>query len=167
MNDTIERPLADAELAEYIRYYEQALLMLDRGEDDDPAEIVSAVDNWVDTWQAERRDAPADEQGPWDDNADFAIAMGIAWGNQLVRRFQWSWIADISDNEATDYAVVSADRALAIYPTSFIKECLDYPDADCTAMLAFNMQIANCLIRAAPASYTNVMSSVRRIIPKR
>ncbi len=54
-----------------------------------------------------------------------------------------------------------------IYATYFIKECLDHTTADCTVMLAFNMQVAGKLTSEPPNAYASVMLSVRRIIPKR
>ena len=126
IDTSIERRLNEAELNEYDSYYAHGLEMLKVDQDDDPADIVEAVDTWVDEWQDQRRDVAESELGPWDDN-----------------------------------------RSLIIYPTSFIKACLDDPDQDCTAMLAFNMQAEDRLVKAAPGSYTNVMHRVARIIPKR
>ena len=63
--------------------------------------------------------------------------------------------------------MVSPDRAIAVYPTYFIKAFLDDPRMDCTAMLAFNMLAAGKVSGLPPHGYENLIYGVVRIIPKR
>ena len=166
MSNIRERPLDRDELAEFQSYSQKGMELLGVSGATEPAEIVKAIDDFVDNWQNKRRGFLAKLGLRSGDPIETALALGIVWGNQIVRRFDWVWVCVVTeDNER--YAVVSPDRSLAIYATYFIKECLDYTTADCTVLLAFNMQVADKLAHEVPKEYASVMRSVRRIVPKR
>jgi hypothetical protein len=166
MSNIRERPLDRDVLAEFKSYSQKGLDLLGMSGATEPDDLVKAIDDFVDNWQNKRRGFLAKLGLRSGDPIETALALGIVWGNQIVRRFDWSWVCLVTaDGER--YAVVSPDRSLVIYATYFIKECLDYTTADCTVLLAFNMQAANKLAQEAPNEYASVMRSVRRIVPKR
>lgn len=162
-----ERPLTPGEAEGFADYTRRAMTNLALTDQDAaPKEIIQAVENFVERWQEERR-RPFRKlfvKGP--DSTDVALGLGAVWGDQLVREFGWEWTC-VEQNGQDAYAVVSPDRAVAVYPTYFIKACLDDPRVDCTAMLAFNMLAAGKVTGLPPNGYENLMQGVVRIIPKR
>lgn len=130
-----------------------------------PAAIVQAVEDFVDRWQdASRTSDGSAAKRP--DVEDVAFGLGVAWGEQFVREFDWQWIS-LRDGRARYFAVARLDRDLMVYPIDFLRACLTSPDMDCTAMLAFNMLVAK-KVPAMPANgYEDLMRGVRRIVPKR
>jgi hypothetical protein len=166
MNGIRERALDGEELAEFKAFDKLGFELLKIPEGSDSKEIVEAVNAYVDAWQDELRSLLADQTPKARDSVEPALALGIVWGNQIVKAFGWSWVCLVAD-DSERYAVVSPDRSLAVYATYFIKECLDHTTADCTVMLSFNMQHADRFSGEAPNSYTSVMRRVRRIVPKR
>ncbi|CBN59064.1 MULTISPECIES: hypothetical protein [Kamptonema] len=131
-----------------------------------PDAIVQKVDSFVDQWQTEPDSFFKKYFTHKPDPIDVALGLGIVWGNQLVRQFSWEWVC-IQDDGQDWYGVVSPNRSLIIYPTYFIKACLDDSSIDCTAMLSFNMLAANDFSDLPENGYENFMQSVYRIIPKR
>ncbi|WP_428312340.1 hypothetical protein [Hydrocarboniphaga sp.] len=166
MSDISERALDSEELSEFTSFNRMGLQLLGLPEAVEPKDLVKAIDVYVDAWQNKRRGLLAKLMPKTQDPVEVALALGIVWGNQIVKAFGWSWVCVVSEGSER-YAVVSADRSLAIYATYFIKECLDHTTADCTVMLAFNMQAAGTLSEESPYAYASVMRSVRRIVPKR
>lgn len=165
--DMQERSLTEGEEAEFRTRAHNGLTNLGLvGAEPEPKAAVQAVETFVEKWQAERRNPLKKlfRRGP--DPVDVALSLGIIWGDQLVRQFGWEWTCLQTDGQDL-YAVVSPDRSLAVYPTYFIKACLDDPYADCTAMLAFNMLEAGNVGELPAGEYENLMAGVRRIIPKR
>jgi hypothetical protein len=164
MSAISERSLTSEELSEFAAYSRKGMQLLGISEALAPAYVVKAVDTYIGSWQSKRRGLLSRIRSPSGDPVEQSLALGIVWGNQIVRRFQWSWVCVLIDGEER-YGVVSPDRSLVIYATYFVKECLDHSTADCTVMLAFNMQAAGTLAHEAPNQYASVMRSVRRIIP--
>jgi hypothetical protein len=167
MMDMQERPLTEGEQDEFRTRANNGLTNLGlAGTEPEPKAAVQGVETFVEKWQAERRSPLKTlfRRGP--DAVDVALALGAVWGDQLVRQFGWEWTCLQADGQDL-YAVVSPDRSLAVYPTYFIKACLDEPNADCTAMLAFNMLEAGNVGGLPAGGYENLMAGVRRIIPKR
>ncbi len=164
-----ERPLTDKEKTEFATRAAQTFKNL--GFDPNavaPEAAVQAVNDFVDRWQDERHGAFKKLFGrkPGPDSVDVALGLGAVWGDQMVHRFGWEWVC--IQNEGQDsYGVVSPDRSVAVYPAYFLKACLDNPQADCTAMLAFNMLAAGNVSGLPAGGYENLMMGVRRIIPKR
>lgn len=63
-------------------------------------------------------------------------------------------------------AVVSPDRSLIIYPLSFVAQCLEDPDTDCTILLSYNMLDAGNISGMPANGYLSVMDGVHRLVPK-
>jgi hypothetical protein len=162
---TSERKTTPEEEAEFKRYAAAGLKMLGLQGNTEPVELVAAVDSFVDAQQRKPKGFVSKFLNQKQNNTESALALGIVWGNQVVREFGWEWICVTSDGHEY-YVVAPADRSLAIYATYFIKECLDFPTADCTAMLSFNMMLAKSFPPQPAGSYTSVMPAVRRLIPK-
>ena len=100
--------------------------------------LVEAIDEFVDKWQNERRGLSRMFRSRTD-AVEPARGLGVVWGDQIVRHFEWSWICEIRDGEEL-FAVAAPNRSLVIYAPQFIHDCLHNPRIDCTVMLAFNMQ---------------------------
>ena len=130
-----------------------------------PAAIVAAVDAFVDKHQANSRTFFGKLLGSRKNNTETALALGIVWGDQLVRELGWEWTSVMKD-ASLYYVISSPDRSLVVYATYFIKECLDFHTADCTAMLAFNMLREGAFSKQQAGSYTSVMPAVFRLVPK-
>ena len=165
----IERALTPQEQKEISDHASRAFgtlgLTAPQGE---PEAILQAVEDFVDRWQDEKR-RPLKKlfsRGPSPNPTSTSLGLGFLWGNQLVRRFGWVWTR-IQDNGQETFAVVSPDRAIAVYPTQFLRVCLDDPRVDCTIMLAFNMLAAGKVSGVPARSYENLMGGVHRIVPKR
>jgi hypothetical protein len=165
MSDISERPLDDTERVEFEIFGEKGLALLCQQASSDPHVLVDAVDACTYSHQKRNRFFLSRVFRRKTTNIEKALGLGIVWGNQLVRRFGWEWVCLVI-NGVDRYAVVSPDRSLAVYPTYFIKACLDNPYADCTAMLAFNMMDENNVPDQTPGTYLNMMEGVFRIIPR-
>src|SRR5580704_3128235 len=118
-----ERPLSSEEGHELEGYSQSGRRMLRLPNAATPAEIVSAVDGFVDDWP--RRDAAkvAKQLARSDEIIDLSWSLGALWGAQVVHEFNWYWTV-VAAGESERYGVVSADRALAIFPSYFVRECL-------------------------------------------
>jgi len=82
----------------------------------------------------------------------------------MVREFEWSW-TDIRVDGALDVAVVSPERDMAIYPFTFIADCLAKRRI-CTVELSFNMLVGRKGETIFPArSYESVMMHIQHIVP--
>lgn len=161
-----ERPLTQNELKEFADYTDRAMINLGLANSQAaPEAVIQAVETFVDRWQAERRNPLKKLLSRTPDATDVALGLGSVWGNQLVRQFHWEWTC-VKQNGQDLYAVVSPDRSIAVYPTYFIKACLDNPRVDCTIMLAFNMLTAGKVSGLPAQGYENLMQGVRRIVPK-
>ena len=125
-----------------------------------PSELIANLDHCVDEWQAGRRPDPARS-----DEIDSALSLGAVWAEQMIRQFAWEWVVVI-DGDQELYAVATPNRSLVIYPSHFIKACLENPTMDCTVALAFNMLSGGKDPGIPPRSYEDVMASVMRIVPK-
>lgn len=162
-----ERELTAEEKTEFANVAKQARQNLGLPEAAEPAAVVKAVDAFVDAWQTARK-SPIKRMlrrgGP--DPVDVALGLGAIWGDALVGQFGWQWVV-LQENGRDWYAVVSPDRAFAIYPTYFVKACLDNPQADCTALLVYNMLAAGSISGLPASGYVNVMAGVQRVVPKR
>lgn len=162
-----ERPLTPDKLASFAAYTKNAMTHLGLANaEPKPEAAVQAVEDFVDNWQTQKRNPLKKLFGRGPDTVDMALGLGAVWGNQLVRQFGWEWTCT-QQNGQDLYAVVSPDRAVAVYPTYFIKACLDDLRVDCTAMLAFNMLVAGKVSGLPAYGYENLMQGVRRIVPKR
>jgi hypothetical protein len=92
------------------------------------------------------------------------LVLGCLWGAQMVREFGWSW-ADIRIDDVLDVAVVSPARDMAIYPFTFVADCIA-KHCVCTVALSFNMLLERKGETMFPArSYESVMTHIRHIVP--
>jgi hypothetical protein len=130
-----------------------------------PAAVVQSIEDFVDRWQDANRTSEG-AAAKYPDVEDVAFGLGVAWGEQFVREFDWQWIS-LRDGRARYFAVARADRDLVVYPIDFLRACLTSPDMDCTAMLAFNMLVGKKVPAMPPNRYEDLMRGVRRIVPKR
>jgi hypothetical protein len=92
------------------------------------------------------------------------LVLGCLWGAQMVREFGWAW-ADIRVGDGLEVAVVSPDRDMAIYPFTFVADCLAKRRI-CTVELSFNMLIerkGQTIFQ--PKSFENVVMHIQHIIP--
>ena len=160
-----DRPISDEELTQFAHYRQKGLDLLVASPRAAPKQLVQVIDEYVDDWQNKRRGLTGMFR-PRVDAVEPARALGVVWGDQIVRHFEWNWICEIRDGEER-FAVASPNRALVIYSPLFIYDCLHNPRIDCTVMLAFNMQEAGSFAGCEPGDYVDVMSGVRRIVPRR
>jgi hypothetical protein len=162
---TSERPLNAAELSQFEHYRQLGLEILSASASTTPKMLAEAVDEFVDQWQNKKR-GPNGIFRSRTDAVEPARALGVVWGDQIVRHFDWTWICEIRDGEER-FAVVAPNRSLVIYAPQFIHDCLHNPQIDCTVMLAFNMQEAGNFTGCQADEYVDVMSGVHRIVPRR
>lgn len=160
-----DRPLSASEFVEFEQYRQKGQDLLGSSAKAAPKQIVEAIDDYVGEWQSKRRGLLALLR-PRTDAVEPARALGVVWGDQIVRHFDWSWTCEIRGGEER-FAVTSPNRSLIIYAPQFIHDCLHDARIDCTVMLAFNMQEAGNFSGCQPGEYVDVMSGVRRIVPKR
>lgn len=162
-----ERPLTSEEKNEFERYATQARANLGMTDSNiEPNTIVQKLNDFVDQWQQERSNPFKRLLSRKPDPIDVALGLGVVWGDQIVRAFGWEWVCVLQDGQEL-YGVVSPNRTLVIFPTYFLKACLENPKMDCTAMLAFNMLRAGNLPELPPNGYESLMHGVQRIIPKK
>lgn len=170
MGNIQERPLTDEEKAEFETRSSRALKNLGVNAPEASAEsIVQLVDAFVDKWQTggfAPRKSLFSRKPALPDSVDVALGLGAVWGDQIVRKFGWEWTCLQQDGQDL-YCVASQDCGWVIYPTYFLKACLDNPHADCTAMLSFNMLAAGNIPANPANSYENLMGGVQRVVPKR
>src|SRR5687768_18050221 len=120
-----ERPLNAGELSQFERYRRLGLELLGASASTTPKMLVEAIDEFVDKWQNERRGL----SGMFRSRADAvepARGLGVVWGDQIVRHFEWSWICEIRGDEER-FAVAAPNRSLVIYAPQFIYDCLHDP----------------------------------------
>ena len=160
-----DRPLTTDELEQFERYRDTGFEHLGMSGRASPKLIVQAIDEYVLQWQAKNRGFAAMLRSR-PDSVEPARALAVVWGDQIVRHFDWHWTCEVRSSEER-YAVCSANRSLIIYPPQFIHDCMHNPKMDCTVMLAFNMQEAGNFTGCEARAYVDVMSGIRRIVPRR
>ncbi|MDM0113113.1 DUF3806 domain-containing protein [Variovorax sp. J22R133] len=162
---TSERSLTPKEQSRLSSYARIGLQMIGEFEDTRPSAVVAAIDGCVDMLQRKQRGWLARLLNLKSNNTETARALGVTWGDQVVREFGWEWVVVLLDGKRF-FAVTPPDRSLAIYPTEFILECLDAPQADCTVSLSFDMLRSGSIPMQTPLSYTSVMPAIHRLKPK-
>ena len=134
-----------------------ALLGVDL-EADSPQAIMQKVNEAVVDLVFERPTPVAD-----DDNPD--LVLGAMWGAQMARQFQWYWADVVIDDEFNEFAMISPNREMIIFPFSFAAACI-HKQCVCTILLAFNMLLENDRIgEIAPGAYENIMLMIHHIVP--
>ena len=99
---------------------------------------------------------------------DAPLMMGSLWGEAIVSRFKWDWaMVTFRDHDnSVAPAVVSPDRALAIYPLHYLTGCFEDSAVDVTILLAYNLLKAGSIGSVSRRSYRDVMAGVRRLVPR-
>jgi hypothetical protein len=124
---------------------------------DSPANVVAVVDAAIVQIVFGKPD-------PIPEKEEKNLVLGCLWGAQMVREFGWSW-ADIRLGEALDVAVVSPERDMAIYPFTFVADCIAKHRV-CTVALSFNMLLERKGETVfQPMAYENVMMHIQHIVP--
>jgi hypothetical protein len=82
-----------------------------------------------------------------------AVELGVLWAEQLLRITGWEWVELRETNTNTQYAIVSRDRALVLFPTALFLELLGDTDRDNTTLLLFNMIRCGNVPEAEPGEY--------------
>jgi hypothetical protein len=104
------------------------------------------------------------ETHPIPEGEEHDLVLGCLWGAQMIREFGWTW-ADIRIEDALDVAVISPARDMAIYPFTFVAECLA-KRCICSVALSFNMLLERKgEVIFPPKSYESVMTHIRHIVP--
>lgn len=166
MPQLVERKLSSNELKEFSHFSEMGLNILKIDSKNTPPEkIVERVDKYVDKLQKQARNPLTRVFSKKPDTIDTALALGIVWGNQLVRLFHWQWTC-IVDGEQERYGLTSFDRSMIIYPTYFLRSCLEDSRIDCVAALSFNMLVAGSIPKFQENEYMNILEGIHRIVPK-
>ncbi len=166
MPQLVERKLSANELNEFSQFADMGreLLGIDT-KNVPPAQIVEAVDDYVYKLQKKYSNPLIQVISKRPDVIDIALALGIVWGNQLVRLQKWQWTCIVS-TEGESYGVASLNRSMIIYPTYYLKACLEDPRIDCVAALSFNMLAAGSIPKFAENEYKDVLKGVLRIVPR-
>jgi hypothetical protein len=166
MTKYVERKLSNEELREFEFCLNKGYEILGIiGKENTPESIVEKVDKYVDDWQKRKRGILSKITLINSDVIDTALALGIVWGFQVVKVFKWKWVC-IIEGKHEYYGVVSVDRSMVLYPTYFIRSCLENSRADCTAMLSFNMMKSDKIPKFQENEYKNLLESIHRIVPK-
>ena len=159
--DCTDRPIGDAVLTNLRGCAADAAAVLALSLSATAAEVVAAVDGFVHRWQ--RGEHPAGV-----DAADVPYLFGSLWGEQLVAALGWAW-AEVTfrrHDGVVATAVVSPDRALAVYPIHFILECVRDPAVDVTIAVAFDELTSGRMDGFTPGGFANVMDVVQRAVPR-
>lgn len=170
MEPLIERPLSEAELAVLNAHAVHMRAALKLADSASPETTIKAVEEYVVRWRrGEFRprkrlfSRSATPEAP--DPIKVAPGLGKVWGDALADQFGWEWTA-VRNDDAFLHGVAAPNRAWVVYAHGFIGACLLHPNLDCTAMLAFNRVAAGNLPEMAANSYEDLMSGVRRVIPR-
>jgi len=129
-------------------------------------DIVNRIEDHILNWHKAKPGFLARLLGSKRDTTQVALALGALWGEQLIGRFGWSWTCAQSDG-SDYYCVASPDRSIAVYPTYYVKGCLDNPSVDCTIVLAFNMLSAGSVPQLPEGGLQNLMAGIQRVVPRR
>lgn len=100
---------------------------------------------------------------------DIVVLFGVAWGQCLVEEFNWEWKSVSFESDGADekvIAVVSPDRAMAVYPFEYVRAYVEDPTVDVMIALAFNMLQAKNHPSFEPDGLVDFMSGVQRIVPR-
>lgn len=156
-DDTVgsEQPLVDSERDTLHARAERGLACLDAcgvaPGDDTPDALVDAIRSAVDRYRA--GDAPA---GEWSDTGDAAAALGALWGSQVEAAAGWLWVR-LDAGGRSGVALVSPDRAHAVFPEDFLRAVIEEAERDNTVRLVFTM-IRDAKVPDAPPGSRTVLS---------
>ena len=140
----------DSEIKEEFKacaLYGLKILGLDR--EKSPLELVTAVNSYIDYWQAN------DGQNNIDEITNISLGLGIVWGDAVCREFDWEWTR-IEQEENSWYVISSPDRKYVCYPTYDVNSLLKNSEGDNCALLVFNGIKDNALPEATENSFTSL-----------
>lgn len=160
-----ERALTGRESAEFDACTRQGLVLLGLdGQPHRPDTVVQAIDDRVRALQRRRGGWLRRLLGPRPGSVPLALALGSTWGDQFVTRFGWSRVC-LQHAVGELYAVAPPDRSLALFPTYFVKRCLDDPAWECTVALTYNMLASGAIPAQPPGGYLDFVRGVHHIVP--
>jgi hypothetical protein len=140
-----EKILTAEEIDEIAQFSKEGADALGISDSSEPKSAVTAIENYVDEQRVNIKQASED------DYAWLILSMAYLWGNQICRAYKWEWVKlDYENGESK--AIVSPNRAFAIYPLFYIKDLVDDPERELTIILLFNMLEPNSLHRQFPQS---------------
>jgi hypothetical protein len=142
-NDFVERLLNDDEIDELRELCKEAVRRIHAAHVDDPETIVKKIMQYVDQVRTLEGDALDDQ----------ALVIGCLWAQQVLLITNWTWAELQKSGGSPTYAIISADRAVVIFPVSYIRELLADEGRDNTALLLFNMVRSGNFPSCEPRSY--------------
>jgi hypothetical protein len=84
---------------------------------------------------------------------DRALELGCLWAQQIVSVAGWIWAELHSVDKTVQYAVVSSDGSVAIFPALVFCSLLEDADRPDNSILLFNMVRAGKLPNSSPGAY--------------
>jgi len=100
-----------------------------------------------------------------DELIDLAWALGTLLGDQFVERLGWAWSL-IGSEPAAKFGILSANGALALYPSFFVRDCIANPSKDFTGYLIFNMVSEDRFSQIPADTCLDLADTVMRIVPR-
>jgi len=161
-----DRTLQPHEVKELDEFRKMGLRLIECEDDRvDTDAILEKIDDFVRGVQAKDHTAQLALAADDERLIDLAWGLGSLLGNEFVCRFGWQWCF-IVDGEMEKYGVVSPDRALMLYPSFFVRDCLWDSNRDFTGHLIVNMVAADRFKDVAAKTYLNLAENVVRIVPR-
>jgi len=111
---------------------------------------------------------PFDEAGNLldeDKKIELSWSIGSLLGDHFVRHLGWAWsLVGIGDDKK--FGIISANAALALYPSFFVRDCIEDASRDFTALLIFNMVSKGHFSDVREGSCLDLADNVIRIVPR-
>jgi hypothetical protein len=142
-NHFVERLLNDEEIDELRELCGDASRRINVAQADDPEDIVKKIMQYVD------QERPLET----DTLDDRALDFGCLWAQQVLRVASWTWAELQKSDGSASYGIVSPDRAIVIFPVSYIRELLADEGQDNTILLLFNMLRSGNVPGCEPGAY--------------
>lgn len=126
------RALSEAEAGRITGTIREAYTKLDLLSDAPPTDIVKRIQAQVRDLREQQTDVPLETLQEW------AVQLGHLWGEQVVRAYDWHWVA-VDTGESEVLGVVPTDEAYRVLPLNFVWQHLQDAEREETVMLLFNM----------------------------
>lgn len=156
------RVINASEQAELNAFTDKGLALL--GARADAPDLLERVDDFVLSIQEARLKSPAAAINA-DEVIDLAWSIGSVVGEAFVKHLGWAW-ALVGADETCRFGVVSPNAELALYPSFFVRECVEDPARDFTALLIFNMVAAGRFEDIAAGTCLDLAEHVVRIVQR-